>query len=120
MQTRERTACGLLCGALVVHLVWWLAAPATALEVRSTQNTGKMMPYQVFELAFQHDGNYHDPTWDVAIDAAFTSPGNRRSRPHPSPSICPFCSPIAVRLTATATPIRTKRSVRPAPTRWTR
>ena len=32
------------------------------------------MPYQVFELTFQHEGAYHDPTWDVDIEVRFTSP----------------------------------------------
>ena len=37
------------------------AQSAAGLEVRVTQNTRQMMPYQVFELTFQHDGQYHNP-----------------------------------------------------------
>ncbi|MBC8443110.1 DUF5060 domain-containing protein [PVC group bacterium] len=39
-----------------------------------TQNTSRLMPYQVFELTFQHEGRYRDPTWDVTIDVTFASP----------------------------------------------
>ena len=51
------------------------AAAAGALDVKVTANTSRLMPYQVFELTFQHDGKYAHPTWDVAIDVTFTSPG---------------------------------------------
>jgi hypothetical protein len=50
------------------------AAPAMALDVTTTQNTAHLMPYQPFELTFQHTGVYQDPTWDVTIDVEFTSP----------------------------------------------
>jgi len=56
------------------------AASAAALEVKVNQNTRRMMPYQVFELTFQHHGKVADPTWDVTIDVAFTSPGGKAVR----------------------------------------
>jgi hypothetical protein len=52
--------------------------PALALDVKTTQNTPRLMPYQAFELTFQHEGKYHDPNWDVAIDVAFTSPSGKK------------------------------------------
>ena len=54
------------------------AAPGAALAVKVTQNTQRLMPYQVFELTFQHDGRYEHPTWDVTIDVTFTSPAGKR------------------------------------------
>ena len=48
------------------------------LEVNVTQNAKTLIPYQVFELTFQHSGKYHHPTWDVTIDVAFTSPGGKK------------------------------------------
>jgi len=50
---------------------------ALALEVKLTQNTLRLMPYQIFELTFQHDGQYQDPNWDVSIDVTFVSPGGQ-------------------------------------------
>ena len=49
------------------------------LEVKVTQNTTRLMPYQVFELTFQHDGEYHSPTWDVTIDVALTLPSGKKA-----------------------------------------
>ncbi len=48
------------------------------LSVDVTQNTGRLMPYQVFELTFKHTGPYADPTWDVTIDVRLTSPEGRK------------------------------------------
>jgi len=56
------------------------AEPAGTLEVKVTQNTFRLMPYQAFELTFQHDRKYDDPTWDVTIDVTFTSPGGARHK----------------------------------------
>ena len=70
--------------ALAVGLVAWTAAPGGqvghvfGLEVNVTQNTERLMPYQVFELTFQHAGEYQNPTWDVTIDVTFTSPGGKK------------------------------------------
>ena len=50
---------------------------ASALEVKTTQNTERLMPYQVLELTFQHEGKYHRPNWDVSIDVAFRSPSGK-------------------------------------------
>ena len=51
--------------------------PARALEVRVQQNTEKLMPYQVFELTFQHSNDYPDPIWDVTIEVEFTAPSSK-------------------------------------------
>jgi len=66
-------------------LVSWTAAggvesvrTADGLAVNVSQNTKRLMPYQVFELAFHHQGKYHNPTWDVTIDVTFTSPGGEK------------------------------------------
>ncbi len=56
------------------------AASGLALTVTVTQNTDRLMPYQVFELTFQHQGASGDPPWDVEIDVTFTAPGGRRYR----------------------------------------
>ncbi|HPD14895.1 MAG TPA: DUF5060 domain-containing protein [Planctomycetota bacterium] len=55
-------------------------APAWALEVKVTQNTPRLMPYQVIELTFQHEGRYTDPNWDVTIDVALTSPSGKKPK----------------------------------------
>ncbi|MCX8037791.1 MAG: DUF5060 domain-containing protein [Candidatus Sumerlaeia bacterium] len=52
-----------------------LAAPA---PVKATPNTARLMPHQVFELTFQYDGQYKNPTWDVTIDVEFVTPGGRQ------------------------------------------
>ncbi|HOD81067.1 MAG TPA: DUF5060 domain-containing protein [Phycisphaerae bacterium] len=62
---------------------------SAAAEVKLTQNTSHLMPYQVFELTFQYDYNAargaksgqshgNDPNWDVVIDVIFTSPGGKK------------------------------------------
>jgi hypothetical protein len=52
--------------------------PASGLEVKVTQNTAKLMPYQVLELTFQHEGEYENPTWDVVVDVEFVSPSGKK------------------------------------------
>jgi hypothetical protein len=47
--------------------------------VKVTQNTRRLMPYQVFELTFQHQQPYHNPTWDVTIEVTFTSANGERA-----------------------------------------
>ena len=54
-----------------------IGGTTSAMEVGLTQNTQRLMPYQVFELTFQHDGKYRDATWDVSIDVTFRSPSGR-------------------------------------------
>jgi hypothetical protein len=54
------------------------APPAGSLDVKATQNTKTMMPYQVFELTFHHEGKYKSPTWDVTIDVEFVSPSGKK------------------------------------------
>ena len=63
-------ACVLLAGA----------ASAADLNVRVTPNTTRLTPYSAFELTFQHEGKYADPTWDVTIEGEFTSPAGSKSR----------------------------------------
>ena len=75
MQT-NRSSSGRIAFGLCVAV---LAGPAGAagLDVKATQNTRQLMPYQVFELTFQHAGKYADPAWDVTIDVTFTSPAGK-------------------------------------------
>lgn len=67
----------------VVCLAWVLvsalACAGAGLDVRATPNSAGLMPYQVFELTFQHPNRYRDPTWDVTIDVDFVSPAGKRS-----------------------------------------
>ena len=65
-----------LCTLVLWILPGWVAA--AALEVKVSQNTDKLMLYQVFELTFQHDGEYENRTWDVTIDVEFISPSGRK------------------------------------------
>lgn len=51
----------------------------TPLAVKVMQNTHRLMPYQVFELTFQHEEQYRDPTWDVTIEVAFTAPSGKKA-----------------------------------------
>jgi len=53
------------------------AQPAGAFSVKVSQNTQKLMPNQVFDLTFHHQGKYHNPTWDVTIDVELISPSGR-------------------------------------------
>ena len=65
--------------SLLPILVVALAAQAAAgLDVKVSQNTPRLMPYQVFEITFRHEGKYAHPTWDVGIDVTFTSPGGKK------------------------------------------
>ena len=55
------------------------ARPAAgALAVQYSQNTGTVPRYEVFEIAFKHDGSYEDPFADVVIDVTFTSPSGKQ------------------------------------------
>jgi hypothetical protein len=64
--------------SFILMLGLGVAQPALGFEVKVTQNTRQMMPYQVFELTFQHQQSYHAPTWDVTIDVTFTSPSGKK------------------------------------------
>jgi hypothetical protein len=68
-----------ICGRPTLALAWALLATGVAggIEVKTTQNTLRLMPFQVFEITFQHQGKYHNPTWDVTIDVRFTSPSGK-------------------------------------------
>jgi hypothetical protein len=48
-------------------------------KVAVTQNAERLMPCQVFEITFRHEGVYRDPTWDVDIEVVFTAPGGATS-----------------------------------------
>ncbi|NQT84934.1 DUF5060 domain-containing protein [bacterium] len=65
-----------LASAILLALVSCQAA--SGLEVKVSQNTKKLMPYQVFELTFYHPGEYENPTWDVTIEVQFTSPTGKK------------------------------------------
>jgi len=60
-------------------LAWLCPAPAQApLAVTVTANSSTVPPYEVFELTFQHDGQYANPFFDVTVDVTFTSPSGKR------------------------------------------
>ncbi len=63
--------------ATVICLWLCLVSPGWGLEVKVSQNADKLTPYQVFELTFQHEGNYDNPTWDVTIAVRFSSPSKK-------------------------------------------
>lgn len=80
-QTRQaprlhRCMC-LIAMGLASWLVSSIVGTANALDVGVTQNTQRLIPYQVFELTFQHNGEYRDATWDVSINVTFQSPSGR-------------------------------------------
>ncbi|MHB1034280.1 MAG: hypothetical protein ACYC35_04795 [Pirellulales bacterium] len=54
--------------SMAVLLATGTPAAAAALEALVTQNTRKLMPYQVFELTSEHAARYESPLWDVTID----------------------------------------------------
>lgn len=71
------TAASLVAGALIgvcQSLAQGGDASGTPLAVKHSQNTNTMLPYEVFEITFQHDGQYANPFFDVAIEVTFTSP----------------------------------------------
>lgn len=70
----------LLLAGILLWAVLSAAAGAADLDVKVTANTPRLMPYQVFELTFQHDGKYKHPTWDVTIDVTFKSPGGTKMK----------------------------------------
>ncbi|MCX7049739.1 MAG: DUF5060 domain-containing protein [Candidatus Sumerlaeota bacterium] len=55
-------------------------ASAAALEVKRTQNSRTIPPYEVFEITFQHDQRYANPFFDVTIEVTFTSPKGQEAR----------------------------------------
>ncbi len=66
---------------ILVTAAWGVAADGPGqLAVKTTQNTQRLMPYQVFELTFEHPGRYRDPTWDVTIEVSFTAPSGKKVR----------------------------------------
>lgn len=76
---------GIVKGMVAALVLAWAAAGAVQrglcgeVAVTATQNTRRLMPYQVFELTFQHDGRYPDPTWDVTIEVIFTGPSGKKA-----------------------------------------
>jgi len=77
MICRVRGAGGVRLGSALL-LAFLHVCPASALDVKVSQTTDKLMPYQVFELTFRHEGKYENPTWDVAIGVQFTSPSGKK------------------------------------------
>jgi len=77
MDLRLTEARGILLRVVVAGLALAAARVAVGMDVHVTQNTAKLMPYQVFEITFQHEGKFRDPTWDVTIEVSFRSPGGR-------------------------------------------
>lgn len=49
-----------------------------SLEVRHSQNTDALPPYEVFEITFRHEREYANPFFEVAIEVTFTSPSGRQ------------------------------------------
>ncbi len=74
-----RLARSALLASLVLGMALRVASSAAELVVKAAPNTQRLMPYQVFELTFQHEGQYHDPTWDVTIDVTFTAPNGKKA-----------------------------------------
>ncbi len=64
--------------AVVFFLSLGACSGASGLKVKVSENTNKLMPYQVFELTFYHQGEYENPTWDVTIEVQFTSPTGKK------------------------------------------
>jgi len=60
--------------AAVARAAGWPKDYEKPLEVAAAANTERLVPYQVFELTFQHGAAYPDPTWDVTIEVTFASP----------------------------------------------
>ncbi len=64
----------------IVLFVCSLGVGAKGMQVNLRQNTVRLMPCQVLELTFQHEGRYASPAWDVTVRVLFTSPtGNKFS-----------------------------------------
>jgi hypothetical protein len=60
-------------------------APAEASRAKSaefrvvhTQNTQALIPYDVFEMTFEHPNQYANPFHDVTLEVTFTSPSGKR------------------------------------------
>ncbi len=77
---RSKTCPFLGTAGVLVAAVLAAGPSAFALEVRATQNTSRLMPYQIFELTLQHEGVYHDPNWDVSVDVTLEGPGGQQHR----------------------------------------
>lgn len=77
MKAIARRATSLVFIVSVLTFLVGASHSARALEVKTTQNTDRLMSYQVFELTFQHEGQYRSPLWDVTIDVTFTSPSGK-------------------------------------------
>jgi len=56
------------------------SARSRDLKVEYSQNTNTVPQYEVFEITFNHDGQYTNPFFDVAIDVTFTSPSGKQVR----------------------------------------
>jgi hypothetical protein len=49
-----------------------------ALEVKHSQNSPVIPRYEVFEITFQHEGQYENPFFDVTLDVTLTSPSSKQ------------------------------------------
>jgi hypothetical protein len=64
---------------LLVYASW--ACPVLGgedLAVKSTVNTRTLPLYDVLEISFQHEGQYTNPFFDVAVDVRFTAPSGKQ------------------------------------------
>ncbi|GIX07941.1 MAG: hypothetical protein KatS3mg115_2344 [Candidatus Poribacteria bacterium] len=57
-----------------------LLASAAALEVKVRQNAQVVPRYEVFELTFEHEGEYENPFFDVTIEVIFYAPAGKSYR----------------------------------------
>ncbi|HLB74283.1 MAG TPA: molybdopterin-binding protein, partial [Sedimentisphaerales bacterium] len=64
----------LLCASVILY------AGNSQLEVAHEQNTDTIPAYEVFEIAFEHENEYADPFFDVAIDVVFASPSGKQMK----------------------------------------
>ncbi len=58
----------------------WGGLSKSSLDVKHTQNTKTIPRYEVFEITFQHKGEYENPFADVDIEVVFTTPANEKVR----------------------------------------
>lgn len=70
----SRIVLWLVCAALPAG---GLSAAQQSFSVKCTQNTNLIQAFEVFELTFQHEGQYANPFFDVNIDVVFTSPAGK-------------------------------------------
>lgn len=77
-KTRLISTVTLLCVASILCAGASQSSGKPDLKVASTQNTRTIPAYEVFEITFEHENEYADPFFDVAIDVVFTSPSKEQ------------------------------------------